>query len=222
LPSLAIVGATDQATVTVPHPLDLNDVVGAVREAAIQHDVVLASVHAHEREGDSAIPATFLRVAARHLVEAGAAAVICHGPHTVSGIELCGSAPIFYSLGNLFFEVEHIAALPPDSYAEVGLRCGAPLNEYLRERTSLGVVDFFTDDRYWTSVVAVITLDASTVTDVQIQPIELGLERTDGSRGRPRLARGSLAKAIIEHVREQSEPFGTVIRGDEVGHLVLQ
>ncbi len=42
----------------------------------------------------------FLETFSRRCVDAGADAVIGHGPHELRGIEIYHGAPIFYSLGN--------------------------------------------------------------------------------------------------------------------------
>jgi poly-gamma-glutamate synthesis protein (capsule biosynthesis protein) len=43
------------------------------------------------------------RAIARHLAHMGADLVVGHHPHVVRGMELIGSCPVFYSLGNFFF-----------------------------------------------------------------------------------------------------------------------
>src|SRR5439155_11339 len=51
----------------------------------------------------SLLPAPEQRRLAARLVDAGATAVLGHGPHTLQGIERRGRAVIAYSLGNLAF-----------------------------------------------------------------------------------------------------------------------
>ena len=58
----------------------------------------------------------FLETFSRRCVDAGADAVIGHGPHELRGIEIYHGAPIFYSLGNFLFETETVEKQPYDAY----------------------------------------------------------------------------------------------------------
>ena len=61
-------------------------------------------------------PAAFVIEWARACVDAGADIVTASGPHMMRGIEIYNGKPIFYSLGNLWFEFETVDLLPADSY----------------------------------------------------------------------------------------------------------
>ena len=53
-----------------------------VREAARQADVVLVSIHAHETDRDDfTVPSESLQIFSRRCIDAGASAVLGHGPH---------------------------------------------------------------------------------------------------------------------------------------------
>jgi poly-gamma-glutamate synthesis protein (capsule biosynthesis protein) len=75
---------------------DPDEIVRAVAEA---RGIVLVSLH-WGQEG-SLLPNRAQRALAARLVDAGALAVLGHGPHTIQGIERRGRAVIAYSLGNL-------------------------------------------------------------------------------------------------------------------------
>ena len=86
-------------------------------EAKKQADIVLVSFHGHETDGeDTTVPSMFLETFSRRCVDAGADAVIGHGPHELRGIEIYHGAPIFYSLGNFLFETETVEKQPYDAY----------------------------------------------------------------------------------------------------------
>lgn len=107
--TVALIGFT-----TYPFAYNLLDiersraVVDSVRQLA---DVVLVTCHAGA-EGTKAMhvprrpeflgrePRGNLRRWAHAVVDAGAAAVVCHGPHVLRGIEAYRGRPIAYSLGN--------------------------------------------------------------------------------------------------------------------------
>lgn len=66
-------------------------------------DVVIVQVHAGVEEIDLPLPEWRDRY--RALIRAGADCVIGHHPHVPQGWELVDGKPIFYSLGNFFFEM---------------------------------------------------------------------------------------------------------------------
>jgi poly-gamma-glutamate capsule biosynthesis protein CapA/YwtB (metallophosphatase superfamily) len=72
-----------------------DEIVSAVKAA---RGVVIVSLH-WGQEG-SMLPNRAQRALAARLVDAGAWAVLGHGPHTIQGIERRGRAVIAYSLGN--------------------------------------------------------------------------------------------------------------------------
>jgi poly-gamma-glutamate synthesis protein (capsule biosynthesis protein) len=220
LPHLAIAVADENRVVTIPHRNDLVEIRAAIQAARLQYSVVLVSLHAHEADRDFRLPPQFLRIAAREFVDAGATAVMCHGPHRVAGIEWWNGAPIFYSLGNFFFELEHLGPIPPDALNRFGLEPTATLDEYLNRRAYLGGPDFVGDRCYWESFVAVIEIVRHDVVEVELHPIELGFATSDGSRGRPRTASRHSARRTLDLIRRQSKTFGTQIIGEEVGRVV--
>lgn len=80
-----------------PEPAEVE---AAVRDAA-RRGPVLVSLH-WGRAG-ALLPDAAQRALAARLVDAGAAAVLGHGPHTPQGIERRGRGVIAYSLGNVAF-----------------------------------------------------------------------------------------------------------------------
>ncbi len=102
---------------TSPNPKDLVRTVEEIKETRRQADVVLVSVHAHEMKGaDSKVAAQFVETFARACIDAGASAVIGHGPHELRGIEVYNGGLIFYSLGNFIFQTETVATQPYDAF----------------------------------------------------------------------------------------------------------
>jgi poly-gamma-glutamate capsule biosynthesis protein CapA/YwtB (metallophosphatase superfamily) len=217
LPYLVVTAGEGNDVLTLPHPQDLERLTDSVRRAAGANDVVLVSIHTHERARDGSLPPLFVQMAARHLADAGATAVVCHGAHVPGGIEWRAGTLILYGLGNLFFELEHISTLPADAYAQVGLRSRTTIEAYLRHRHMVGGPDFLSERSYWESYVAVLDIEGGKIAGVTIHPIDLGLESGSEERGRPRQPSRSHAASIIETVRRQSAEFGTEIRGDRLG-----
>jgi poly-gamma-glutamate synthesis protein (capsule biosynthesis protein) len=84
-----------------PHDKYSNELIEAVRRAPRP---VLVSLH-WGQAGDL-LPSAEQRRFAAALVDAGASAVIGHGPHTMQGVERRGHAVIAYSLGNLAYSCD--------------------------------------------------------------------------------------------------------------------
>ena len=104
------------AITTTAHKRDLERNTNAIKHARRQADLVIASIHAHEPNIEHDKPAHFIIEWARACVDAGADVVTASGPHQMRGIEIYNGRPIFYSLGNLWFEYETVNELPADSY----------------------------------------------------------------------------------------------------------
>ncbi len=86
-------------TTTEANKADVTRTLASISEARRQGDYVLVSLHAHEALGtDKAIPAAFLVDFSRACIDAGAHAVIGHGPHVLRGVEIFQKRPIFHSL----------------------------------------------------------------------------------------------------------------------------
>ncbi len=99
---------------TYPHAYDLLDLAGSaaiVSEVRPLVDILVVTFHGG-REGAAAVrtpagpeflvkePRGNLRRWARQVIDAGADAVVGHGPHVLRGVEFYRGRPVFYSLGN--------------------------------------------------------------------------------------------------------------------------
>jgi poly-gamma-glutamate synthesis protein (capsule biosynthesis protein) len=74
----------------------------AVAVAAAAGRTVVPVVHTGKEQ--VLFPSPHLQGFCRALVDAGAAAVVCHHPHVPQGLEVYRGAPIAYSLGNFLFD----------------------------------------------------------------------------------------------------------------------
>ena len=74
----------------------------AIRDASRIADHVIVVCHGGHEMHD--LPSPRMQALFRFFVEAGASAVVNHHTHCVSGYEVYQGAPIFYSLGNFFFD----------------------------------------------------------------------------------------------------------------------
>ena len=85
----SFVESEDTYKETQPDKRDMQRIIASIEEAKSQADYVLVSIHSHELGGlRKDFPADFLRTFARECIDAGATAVLGHGPHVLRGIEV--------------------------------------------------------------------------------------------------------------------------------------
>lgn len=205
---------------TVPNEADVARTVAGIREARRQADIVVVSIHGHEMRGkETNIPAQFLETFARACIDAGASAVIGHGPHELRGIEIYKGGVIFYSLGNFIFETETTALQPADAYESMHLPTSTQVGEFMDNRSRNGTIGFPVMKDIWRAVVPSWTVENGRITEIKLHPIDLGMKCSRGTRGLPAL---SGDRETLEYLASLSAPYGTKIEiRDGVGHIVL-
>lgn len=204
---------------TAPLERDMVRIEEEIREARRQADVVLVSLHVHETDFDDfATPPAFLEKVAKRCIDAGASAVIGHGPHELRGVELYHGGLILYSLGNFIFQTETISVQPYEAYNNKGLPADTKVGAYMDRRSKNGTAGYPTQEDIWRSVMAAWTMEDGRITQVQLHPISLGM-------GLPRTRRGTPVpggEGVLRHLAELSRPFGTDIRIENgVGYIDL-
>jgi poly-gamma-glutamate capsule biosynthesis protein CapA/YwtB (metallophosphatase superfamily) len=163
---------------------DLARILAAIDEAAGHAEIVLAYHHNHILEDGGRRPPQWQCDFARRCIEAGASLYVSHGAPRLQGIELYRGRPIFYDLGNLIFQTA----------------------------TGSG----FYDDAVWQSVVAECRFVGGRFRDMTLTPVQLNERGVGGAgdlatRGRPSIARGAQAGAILDRLAMLSRPFGTML-----------
>lgn len=193
---------------TTPHKRDLERNLTAIRHARRQADLVIASIHAHELEVTPDTPAAFVVEWARACVDAGADIVTASGPHMMRGIEIYNGKPIFYSLGNLWFEFETVDLLPADSYEmwELDSQMSTPADLY-----DAALLGFHHDARYWECTLPVCAFENGQLRRLTLHPVTLGYGKPRWQRGTPGIASRDDADRILGYVSDLSREFGTEI-----------
>jgi len=179
-----------------------------VREARQFADLVLVSMHCHEVEGDKGKPPGFLVEFARACVDAGADAFIGHGPHALRGLEIYRGRPIFYSLGNFFYQAEFARQLPGDNYIARDMRhwTNAEFHDHFTAHETKGPP---VTRANWESVLPLCTFEDGQLARLELRPLTLGFGAPLPRRGSPRIADGELGCRIMSEFAELSAPFGT-------------
>jgi len=183
-------------------PRDEREILDTIAAARRDAEFVIVSVHSHEPANASAEPADFVQLFARRAIDAGAHAVVGHGPHRLRGLEAYQGGLILYSVGDFVSQAADAApggASDADAGADLyalmpGLaavpRPAAPSSE----TASLAVLLDFFDGR---------------LARARLEPLELGREGTPAVAGPERRAE------ILEIVQRLSAP-GTRILADGV------
>jgi poly-gamma-glutamate synthesis protein (capsule biosynthesis protein) len=206
-----VVGA-QPGTRTAPNKEDVAAIARVVRSAASLADIVIVSLHCHESGANRSVPADFIPIFARAVVDAGADVFVGHGPHVLRGVEIYQGKPILYSLSNFIFQNETLLRMPSDSYEQYALDDDvAQPGDYLDARYDKDRRSFPADAEYWDSVTAVTKWDGGRFVELQLHPITLGYKTSRAERGRPKLAAGADAARILEIMAARSKPFGATV-----------
>lgn len=197
--------------VTRADPQDLRRILASISAAKRQADWVVVATHTHEGAASRELPADFLVEYARAAIDAGADVFVGTGPHVLRGIEIYKGKPIFYSLGNFFFQNETVPFRPSAEWQRVGIPQDGHTVDYYdeRQRTSGGY--FTREPVYWESVVASPVFQDGVLSEIRLLPITLGYQTPRARRGRPMAATPEHGRRIVERLAQLSAPFGTRI-----------
>ncbi|MBQ8174170.1 MAG: M20/M25/M40 family metallo-hydrolase [Clostridia bacterium] len=209
-------------TAYIPHPNaeDMARVEKAIYEAEMQADYILISVHSHELSGDrKENPSDFLIEFAHRCIDAGAHAVIGHGPHLLRPMEIYKSRPIFYSLGDFVIHNECIPYAPEEMFEAQGLTSDATMRELFCRRSKSYTRGLMRDRRMLESVVPYFEMQDGRLLHLEIMPVELCFDKPVWRSGNPRF---SCDHGIIERFTTMSREFGAQIEIDERGFGIVK
>lgn len=190
---------------TFPREDDLVRTLANVRDARIQADVVIVSIHSHQVNPISPSQnAEFVEIFAKKCLEEGADIIVCHGPHSMRGIELYKQGIIFHGLGNMIFQTEQQQFVPEEFYLKYGSTrqsCDG-VGTINKARSKNNTRGFITSQKEWHSVIVSISCD-NHLLDITLFPIEISKQS-----GLPSL---SSDVAILEELNELCNDFGTKV-----------
>ncbi|WP_018236197.1 CapA family protein [Ensifer sp. BR816] len=192
-----------------PNKKDLDEILRWVEEARRMSDIVLVSIHAHELGEREEDPAEFITEFAHATIDAGADVIVGHGPHILRGLEIYKKKPIFYSLGNFIGQNELVQRLPADSYDYFRVDESLTPGALYQKRSDNDRIGFPAYARYWETVLPICEFEGHDLVSLTVHPVSLGLGEARHRRGRPRLASGDAASAILKRFSALSQPFGT-------------
>ncbi len=190
-----------------PVQRDMDRILNSIRKAKEQADCVLVSIHCHEFDGrDDIAPPEFLKIFAHSCLDAGADAILGHGPHELRGIEIYKGKPIFYSLGNFLFQTETVEVQPADAFENKGMDINTSIEAYMNQRSQNGTRGYCVQENIWRSVMAGFTMEKGRLTELKLYPITLNMHLPRKEMGSPRLADDD---SVLRYLQTLCTPFGT-------------
>ena len=188
-----------------PNTEDTQRILQIIRKAATSADLVIVYQHNHvfdkpfgtimrEELPERLVPPDWLKKWTHAEIDAGADIVVMHGAPLLHGVEIYRGRPIFYDLGNFFFQV------PPTTIM---------LDEPIIWESVVASVEF-------------TGKNLQSVTFRPIAMNKIGEGQPDAhdqyannlflqTRGLPKPATGEQAHYILERLANASKPFGTTI-----------
>jgi poly-gamma-glutamate synthesis protein (capsule biosynthesis protein) len=191
-------------------PDDLREILRSIRNGKYLSNFLIATIHAHQGPitaqqwlFEDQTP-DFLIELAHKAIDNGADAFVGHGPHVLRGIEIYKGKPIFYGLGEFFYQWQHM-----DASIMSGSWSGVPENAdntdvERRYSSSWRQVNF-------ESMLAVSRYDGGRLVEVRLHPTDGGFGGPMANLGIPRAAAAAVAQRILQRVQALSKPFGTAI-----------
>ena len=191
------------------HDLQLN--LRWVADARRFADWVVVSMHGHERGRTAEHPPEFAQDFAHACIDAGADVVFGHGPHRERGIEIYNGKPIIYALGDFILHNELIKWEPAELFDRFGLGPEATTADAYEAR-SRGRRGALPDRTQYESAIVTADFRGGALSELRVYPLDLGYSTGKLSQmGRPVLATGEVADAVLERVIRLSREFGTNI-----------
>jgi poly-gamma-glutamate synthesis protein (capsule biosynthesis protein) len=109
--------------------------------------------------------------------------------------------------------------MPEDFFAKYGLTSDSPLCEAYRKRSRNYTCGLLTDHRMLEAVIPYFEIENSTMTRLELLPIELGFDQPRYRMGDPHVCTD---RGIIERFAELSAPYGTKISINDQGIGIVE
>jgi len=208
---------------------DLREILRSIRNGKYLSEFMIANCHCHQGPITSQQwlfedqTPDFLIELAKKSIDNGADMFVGHGPHVLRGIEIYKGKPIFYGMGEFYYQWQHMdASLMSGSWAQNPAQGDSDVAN--RVSATWRPVNF-------ESMVAESRYDKGKLVEVRLYPTSGAWDGPVSQLGMPRLAAPALAQKILTRVQALSKPFGTtiaiennvgVIRLDPVGSTAGQ
>lgn len=188
---------------------DLRDIMRSIRNGKYLSEFLIATCHCHQGPitgqqwlFEDQTP-EFMMDLARQAIDNGADMFVGHGPHVLRGIQIYKGKPIFYGMGEFYYQWQHMdASLMSGSWQAQDM----PADSDVASRVSATwrPINF-------ESLVAESRFDKGKLVEVRLHPTSGAWDGPVSLLGVPRLAASAQAQKILTRVQALSKPFGTTI-----------
>ena len=189
---------------------DVARVEKAIFEAQLQANYILISLHHHEMgPGSNELPPDFVEEFAHRCIDAGAHAVIGHGPHLLRPVEVYKNRPIFYSLGDFILQLYSVPVAPEDFYAKQNLTSDATVHELLKKRSGDFSRGLMEDPVMSEAIVPYWEMENGQLTKLELLPVTCRKNDNKSVSGLPVVAENP---EFAERLAKLSAPYGVTMK----------
>lgn len=188
---------------------DLQENLRSMRNGKYLSEFLIATCHCHQG------PVTaqqwlfedqtpdFLTELAHRSIDNGADVFVGHGPHVLRGVEIYKGKPIFYGMGEFYYQWQHMDAdLMSGSWSGREIRGDSDVANRLS--ATWRPVNF-------ESMVAQSDYDKGRLVEVRLYPTSGAWDGPVSQLGLPRQAPPAMAQKILARVQALSKPLGTTM-----------
>ena len=193
-----------------PDKADLERIYASIRDARLSADYVMLSIHSHQLVGtDKTTVPVFFEKLAHDFIDAGADAIVGHGPHLLRAIEVYKDKPIFYSLGDFLIELYDVPIAPEDFYKKYGMTSAESTISLLKKRSADFTRGLMEDVRMLETVIPYWETDESgKMTSLVLMPVKASKGEGKHLEGLPQPAKDT---EFIKDLAKMSAPYGVTI-----------
>jgi poly-gamma-glutamate synthesis protein (capsule biosynthesis protein) len=197
---------------------DLREILRSIRNGKTLSNFLVATIHAHQGPitaqqwlFEDQTP-DFLIELAHQAIDNGADAFVGHGPHVLRGIEIYKGKPIFYGLGEFFYQWQHMdASIMSGSWAQPpGGRGAPPVPEPTEQASDVRASAGWRQVNF-ESAIALSRFDQGRLVEVRLYPMDGGFSGPLSDLGIPRMAAPDVSQRILQRLQALSKPFRTTI-----------
>ena len=199
---------------------DMERILKSIYEAKLHADYIIVSIHSHEFSGDKKEnPSDFLIDFAHKVIDAGANAVVGHGPHLLRPIEVYKDCPIFYSLGDFVLQLYSVEFAPQEFFEKYGLNAAtSTVHELLKIRSKNFTIGLMESRKMFLTVIPLWESENGKLKSLRLMPVEASMEGNKSEIGLPRRSDG---KDIEKYLGDMCREFGTKVVLEDDGILTV-
>jgi poly-gamma-glutamate synthesis protein (capsule biosynthesis protein) len=188
---------------------DLREILRSIRNGKYLSEFMIATCHCHQGPITSQQwlfedqTPDFLFELAHKAIDSGADMWVTHGPHVLRGVEIYKGKPIFYGMGEFYYQWQHMdSSLLSGSWPQNGTVDDKTVD--VRVSAGLRPVNF-------ESMVAVSRYDKGSLVEIRLYPTSGAWDGPISQLGIPRTPSPAMAQKILARVQALSKPLGTTI-----------